>query len=249
MDKTTLGDRMKMYERLTQSNVMPKTPIVLRLDGKAFHTFTRGLQRPFDQSLHDAMSRVTEYLVQNIQGAVFGYTQSDEISLLIRDWDKLTTDTWFNGQIQKMVSISAAMATAEFNLAFAHPTRLQPALFDSRVFNLPFNEVTNYFIWRQRDAERNSVNMLGQHYFSHKSLQGKNVGQVQDLLMSMDEPVNWNDIDTWKKRGSCVTTSSIIKESGKPKRLITNDQDIPIFSQNREYIEVYLEVPNGENPR
>lgn len=249
MDKTTLGDRMKTYERITQNKLIPKMPTIIRLDGKAFHTFTKGLQRPFDLSLHNAMLYGTANIVSQIQGAVFAYTQSDEISILLRDWDKLTTETWFNGTIQKIVSVSASLATAEFNEIFDHPSNSKPALFDSRVFQLPFNEVTNYFIWRQRDAERNSVNMLGQSYFSHKQLQGKNVNQVQDMLMGMDTPVNWNDLDTWKKRGACVTTSRIVKESGNLKREQTVDQDIPIFTQNREFIEHYLEVPNGKNPR
>lgn len=250
MDKTTLGDRMKGYERVTQNKLIPKMPVIIRLDGKAFHTFTKGLERPFDESLHDAMLHTTHNLVHAIQGAVFAYTQSDEISILLRDWDKITTESWFNGNIQKVVSVSASMATAHFNNLFNHPKHTVPALFDSRVFQLPFNEVTNYFIWRQRDAERNSVNMLGQSQFSHKQLQGKNVSQVQDMLMTqLDAPVNWNDIDTWKKRGACITSDYVEKESGKLRRVLALDNEIPIFTQDRGYIDQYLEVPNGENPR
>lgn len=250
MDKTKLGDRMKNFERLTQNNLMPKTPAIIRLDGKAFHTFTRGLQKPYSRDLREAMNDTALSLVNQIQGAVFAYVQSDEISILLRDWDKLTTDAWFDGKIQKIVSISAAIATATFNREFSHPSFESPALFDSRVFNLPFNEVTNYFIWRQRDAERNSVNMLGQFYFSHKQLQGKNVSQVQDMLMTeLDEPVNWNNIATWAKRGSCVVSDIEVKESGKPRRVVYVDDEIPVFTQDRQYIEKYLEVPNGENPR
>ena len=130
-----------------------------------------------------------EALANNIQNVKFGYTQSDEISLLLTDWNKLTTDQWFGGNIQKIVSVSAAIATAYFNHYFSVAMNLVTteiqniAVFDSRVFNIPKEEVTNYFVWRQQDTTRNSINMLGQYHFSHKELQHKNVSQVQDMLM------------------------------------------------------------------
>lgn len=243
MDNTTIGDRMKGYESVPKMFLMKKTPVIMRLDGKAFHTFTKGLEKPYSWDLREAMCHTTEYLMENIQGAVFAYTQSDEISILIRDWDQPNTCGWFDYNLQKMVSISASMATAAFNDVFTHPTKKMPALFDSRVFNMPVHEVVNYFIWRQQDAERNSIQMLARSHFSHKQLDKKNTVAIQDMLMGLSDPVNWNDVATWSKRGSCVVTSQVEKESGKMRRLIEIDQEIPIFSQDRDYINQHLIVP------
>jgi tRNA(His) 5'-end guanylyltransferase len=174
------------------------------------------------------MSQTAATLVQNIQNARLAYTQSDEISILMNDWGKLTTEAWFDNGIQKMVSVSASMATAKFNVAVSDQGNFSPtmALFDARVFNIPKEEVANYFIWRQQDATRNSINMLGQFYFSHKELQGKTTDEVQEMLFSK-HGVNWNDIPTWQKRGYCAT------------RRGTNNE-IPIFTKERQFIEQHL---------
>jgi len=237
MDKTALGDRMKRYEAVSKTKLLRRSPVIIRLDGKAFHTWTKQL-RPVDESLdispysilmHSFMRNTAQYLMDNIQNAVLAYSQSDEISILLNDWKKLNTDAWFNADIQKMASVSASMATAAFNSQISTFNRssagaLGMALFDARAFNLPKEEVVNYFIWRQQDATRNSINMLGQFYFSHKQLQGKNVSQVQDMLMENFQ-VNWNDCDIWKKRGFCITHNG------------NYDYTIPIFTKQREYIE------------
>lgn len=233
MDKTSLGDRMKKYEGVSKTKLLRRTPVIIRLDGKAFHTWTRQLRNtdislekePYSSIMHTRMMLTTKFLMKNIQNAVFAYSQSDEISILLNDWKKLNTDQWFDGSIQKIASVSASMATVGFNIDSAY----SPAMFDSRVFNLPKEEVVNYFIWRQQDATRNSINMLGQFYFSHARLQGQNVSQVQDMLMNI-HGVNWNDIDTHKKRGFCVTLDN------------DYDKDIPIFTKARNYIEKHMEV-------
>lgn len=232
MDKTALGNRMKGYEAVSKSKLLRRTPVIIRLDGKAFHTWTRQLSKvdksldiePYSGVMHSLMRKTTRYLMDNIQNAVFAYSQSDEISILLNDWKRLTTDQWFDGNIQKITSISASLATASFNQG----TDLSTALFDARVFNVPKEEVVNYFVWRQQDATRNSINMLGQFYFSHKQLHGKNVSQVQDMLMESHQQ-NWNAKDTWKKRGFCVTTNGY-------------DKEIPIFTKDkdREYIEQFM---------
>jgi len=237
MDKTALGDRMKGYEAVSRTKLLRRSPVIIRLDGKAFHTWTKQLKvvdesldiNPYSNLMHSFMRNTTQYLMDNIQNAVLAYSQSDEISILLNDWKKLNTDAWFDANIQKMASVSASMATAAFNSQIftfnrASPAALGMALFDARAFNLPKEEVTNYFIWRQQDATRNSINMLGQFYFSHKELQGKNVSQVQDMLMEKFQ-INWNDCDVWKKRGFCITQDG------------TYDYTIPIFSKHREYIE------------
>lgn len=247
MSNDKLGDRMKKYEGVTQLDVMGRSPVIIRLDGKSFHTFTKKFNTttdsslengPFSEKLHWIMNSTMEALANNIQNVKFGYTQSDEISLLLTDWNKLTTDQWFGGNIQKIVSVSAAIATAYFNHYFSVAMNLVTteiqniAVFDSRVFNIPKEEVTNYFVWRQQDTTRNSINMLGQYHFSHKELQHKNVSQVQDMLM-LEKQTNWNDLATWKKRGSCFHTNL-----GQGEDLITDE--IPIFTQDRNYIEQFI---------
>lgn len=207
---------------------MRRTPVILRLDGKAFHTFTRGLQRPYDEKFNQAMSDTTLELCNSIQGAVFGYTQSDEISILIQDWKTIKTDCWFGNNVQKMVSISASIATAKFNETFQHPSKTSMALFDSRVFNLPEHEVVNYFIWRGNDCSRNSVSSLAQTHFPHKDLHGKSMADMHDML-KLQKNINWNDMPTRFKRGGCV----VLNDDGK----FVIDNEPPIFTKDREYIE------------
>lgn len=230
--KDSLGDRMKAYESVAQTKLMGRTPVVIRIDGKAFHTFTRGLQKPFDSVLGEAMSQTMLYLCENIQGAVLGYTQSDEISILLQDWATFETDAWFDNKVQKMVSVAASLATAKFNQCYNHPRGENIlALFDARVFNMPFEEVTNCLVWRQQDAVRNSIQSLSQAHFSHKELQGKNVNQLQDMLI-LQRGINWNDIPTRYKRGTCAVTVD-----GK----MILDYDPPIFTQDRNYVERFLQ--------
>jgi tRNA(His) 5'-end guanylyltransferase len=191
-----------------------------------------------------------------------GYTQSDEISLLLTDYETITTSAWFDKNIQKMVSISASMATLAFNLAFSNiitdgvenkdwafdPEMLNmyklyskkqfTALFDSRVFIIPKEEVNNYFIWRQQDATRNAIQMVGQANFSHKQLQNKNCNQIQEMLFQ-EKGINFNDLPVYQKRGACIIKESYDKEGTQRTRWIA-DKDIPIFTQDRNYIEKYI---------
>jgi len=243
MKKDSLGDRMKGYESITQTKLMNRTPVIIRLDGKAFHTFTRGLEKPFDSNLNIAMVKTMHALCESIQGAVLAYTQSDEISILLQDWATFDTDAWYDNKIQKMVSVAASIATATFNHVYTHPTKQTLALFDARIFNIPFEEVTNYFVWRQQDAVRNSINSLAQANFSHKELQGLNVSQVQDKLM-LEKGINWNDVETRFKRGVCTAT---LVELDLVKRVVKtqlyDDFQIPIFTQDRSYVEAALKLP------
>lgn len=235
MAKTdSLGDRMKRYETVSQMSLMRRTPVIIRIDGKAFHTFTKTMDKPFDAELSDAMLGATIALVKHVQGAVLGYTQSDEISILCQDWASLTTDAWFDYNIQKVVSVSASIATASFARNF---NSLNAALFDARVFNLPREEVCNYFIWRQQDATRNSIQAVAQANFSHGELHGLNMSQLQDKLM-LEKNINWNDIQTRWKRGQCIDT--VVPTDGTLGRAQVIDREIPIFTQNRTYIEKHL---------
>lgn len=235
-----LGERMKSYEFITRNYLMCKTPVIVRIDGKAFHTFTKGLKKPYDRNLIKLMQDTTLALCKEVDGCKLGYTQSDEISLLITDWSKKETQAWFQNNLSKIISITASIATLNFNknllmLALCGENNVwqdksMKALFDSRAFNLPKEEVCNYFIWRQQDATRNAIQLAGQSEFSHKQLQGKSCNQVQEMLFQ-EKNINFNDYPTDFKRGSCV-----IKEG---ENWII-DKEIPIFTQEREYIEKFL---------
>lgn len=231
MEKSNIGTRMKRYEHVGRVELMARTPVMIRLDGKAFHTYTKDFIRPFDEDLFRAMTDTMEYLVANIQGCVLGYVQSDEISLLLRDWDTFETDTWYGNNKTKIESVSASMCSVMFNRFIQKELpAAPPAFFDSRAWNLPKEEVCNYFIWRQQDATRNSINMLAQSLYSAKQLHGKNMAEVHDMLM-LGKGVNWNDLDTWKKRGACAYKS--------PDGQLL-DMEIPIFTQDRDFINRHL---------
>lgn len=247
----SLSDRMKEYEDVSNIRLTKRTPVIVRIDGKAFHTYTRGLDKPFDDELSDAMQFVCEKLVKEVQGCKLAYTQSDEISLLITDWDKLTTDSYFDYRLQKIASVVASTATMYFNqyvvqkvlewresdikkdkeLFRKWASKMGVAIFDARAFNLPKEEVCNYFLWRQQDASRNSIQALGQSKFSQKQLNKKSTNEIQEMLFQ-EYGINWNNLYTKWKRGFCV-----IKDNG-----IIVDDMIPLFNIDRDYIDRFLEV-------
>lgn len=275
-----LGKRMKeYYEGIPNIKLMRRTPVAIRLDGKAFHTFTRGFTRPFDEILIKSMQETMKYLCENIQGCVFGYTQSDEITLILVDYKSLNSSAWFDYKVQKMCSIAASMATMAFNrifdnLATAHLELLdlrdifwgdyeraltkaleKGAMFDARAFNIPKEEVTNLVYWRQIDAIRNSVQMVGQTYFSDEELYKKSRDDIKNMLLT-EKDIDWNDFPTHQKYGSCcikevyfidkrtgeepnITIPALWKEEWLSKRTRwTVDNEIPIFKdEGREYIE------------
>lgn len=234
MDKTGIGDRMKgQYENRTRYTLPRRTYSIVRVDGKAFHAFTRSMERPFDVALMGVMDRVAQAMCEEMQGAKMAYVQSDEISVLLTDFDTITTDAWFDGNVQKIASIAASLATANFDM-----NTEKPALFDGRVFTIPdCIEAENYFIWRQQDATRNSIQMAGQAHFSHKQLQGKSCKQIQDMLWA-ERMVNWNDYPARCKRGS------VIKKTGNGWAI---DSEPPIFTQNRSYLQSMIpEMPRRE---
>ena len=224
-----LGTRMKtFYEQIPKTKLMRRCPVAIRIDGKAFHTFTRGFRKPFDEILVKSMQETTKYLCENIQGCVFGYTQSDEITLILVDYQTFNTSAYFDYEVQKMCSISASMATMAFNKFFTKnvnaylddyydtwnvtaedekyvdtlsKAKEKGAMFDARCFNIPKEEVTNLIYWRQLDASRNSIEMVGRAYFSHNELMNKSCNNIQDMLMEKYN-INWNDYPTYLKRGS-----------------------------------------------
>lgn len=239
-----LGIRMKEYEGVTQGELMRRTPVILRLDGRAFHTFTKKLSHldphmvgPFSLLMNQVMVHTCINLVENIQNCVFAYTQSDEISLLLRDWDTLETQTWFGNNIQKIVSVSASIATAAFNHCMSKNEHTRPvdfsdfAQFDSRAYNIPKEEVTNAYIWRQQDAMRNSVQMLGHFHYPHNQLQGVPNNEVRQMLLA-DKKVTWDNLPAWASRGATIFRGY--------DNIIIHDNNIPIFTDHRDYIERHV---------
>ena len=257
-----LGTRMKtFYEAIPKARLMRRTPVAIRIDGKAFHTFTRGFVKPFDKVLGNAMVRTMEYLCKNIQGCVFGYTQSDEITLLLIDYQTFETAAWFDYEVQKMCSISASMATMAFNKYFKEEmiswwetaydgvkwdspewekidklletyanAYNKGAMFDARCFNIPKEEACNLVYWRQLDATRNSIQMVGQANFSHNELQCLSCNMIQDKLFA-ERGINWSEFETRWKRGVAWT-----KETGI-------DWNMPILKgEDRKYIDELIYV-------
>ena len=273
-----LGRRMKeYYEQIPKTKLMRRTPVIIRIDGKAFHSFTKGFKRPFDNVLIESMQETMKYLCENIQGCVLGYHQSDEISLVLVDYHKLTSNAWFDYEVQKICSIAASMATVAFNKIFEQNcieySQVVPntelgrkvmdvyskasekgAMFDARCFNIPKEEVTNYIYWRQLDATRNSIQMVGQANFSHKELHGKSCNQIQDMLMIQKE-INWNDFPIYQKRGSCCvkesySTVDLSTYTGSVDAITRTrwiiDKEIPIFKgEDRNYIDKLIYVGEG----
>lgn len=225
MSKLSLGERMKEYYEYPFSARLPRRmPIIIRLDGKAFHTYTRGMNKPFDDDFIQCMMQTSLYLCRNIATCQIGYSQSDEISLLLHPYKHLDTQAWLGGRIQKMASISASMASCK--MSSLYPNK-EFGIFDARVFVLPESEVCNYFIWRQQDAERNSLNLLAQSHYSHKQLLGKKSADLHEMLYQKGD--NWSKLETHKKRGFCVVKEGV-------------DREIPRFGNERDYIETYLDA-------
>ena len=241
--KDTLGDRMKeFYEDRYRNLLQRRTYTIIRIDGKAFHTYTKGLKRPFDEDLIEDMDKTGAYLCKNIMGAKFAFVQSDEISILLTDFDTLDTQAWFDNNIQKMVSVSASMATSEFNKL--RKIRFQDFLykeaqFDSRVFQIPTKtEVMNYFIWRQQDTVRNSISSVAQSLYSSKELHGKNNSVKQEMIFQ--KGINWNDYIPKLKRGRLIIKNQDL-ESNRTKWIST---EVPIFTQEREFLDNLIPINN-----
>ena len=249
-----LGQRMKTYEAVSQHYLMRRTPVIIRVDMKAGHTFTKYLNRPWDSIFQKSMHETMKFMCENIQNCVFGYAQSDEITLVLTDYETLTTDAWFSYRTDKLCSISASMATMKFNQAFANNASKwcddyfeawhhseeedkyletlnncinKGAMFDARCFNIPKEEVTNLVYWRQVDAVRNSIQSMGQAHFSHKQLMNKNTKEVRQMLE--DNGTLWEDRPVAERRGvACL--------KGEDGWYI--DYNMPILKgEDRDYIE------------
>lgn len=266
-----LGTRMKEnYENRTRFLLPRRTYTIIRIDGKAFHTYTKGCERPFDLDLIDDMDATARYLCANIQGAKFAYVQSDEISILVTDFDQLNTSAWFDNNVQKMASVSASLATAKFNQLRAnrelrvngvnpcemvgefpnHEYKL--AHFDARVFQIPTkSEVANYFIWRQKDCIRNSVSSVGQSLYSPKELNGKSTETVK--LMIAQKQHDWDAYPNNLKHGRIVEKSTVPVKYDDTNRIFifapefaTDKREAPVRTEWFTDITVPVFVENKE---
>lgn len=200
-----LGDRMKRnYEAPACHYLTRRMPVIIRVDGRAFHTFTRGFKKPFDQRMIDAMVVAAMRVFDEVQGCKLAYVQSDEASFVLTDYDELTTEAWFGYNKSKIESVSASVMTAAFARCMRLANIKDLAYFDARAFNIPEAEVVNYFLWRAKDWSRNSVTMLAQAYFSHKELQGKSVPEMHEMLHGIGR--NWTTLTEEERKGTFLLT-------------------------------------------
>lgn len=269
--KDSLGDRMKGYENKTRIYLEPKTPVIIRLDGRAFHTITQGFDKPFDAVMTACMEQTLKKLCESVSGVLLGYTQSDEITLLLGDWANSDTQMFFNGNILKIASITASAATLAFNKALiAEIEKLKAAgedascyekayntnaMFDSRCFNVPFSEVVNSLLWRQQDAIRNSKQAVAQANYSARALHGLNCDELVEKLKD-ELGIVWSDFPIYQQRGTLcerveVTeeiTYTIKRTQEQKKAIVTRNKwvlnhEMPLFSEMRESIEAMF--PKG----
>ena len=255
--KDLINDRMKQYENSYCIRLPRRMPIIVRCDMRAAHTYTRHFDRPFDSFFHSCMVEAAKALCGEISGTKLAYTQSDEISLLITNSDSLVTQPWFDNKLQKIVSVAAAIASVNFhaavhNLLNIHLSdeieslpqykemyhrycdKLNSVVFDARAFVIPEDEIVNYFIARQLDASRNSIQMMVHAYFPHKECQNKSSSDLQELIYQ-EKGINWNNYEPWQKHGSCIRRVAVDKD-GIIRHIWQEDTNTPIFTKDRNYI-------------
>lgn len=208
-----IGDRIKgNYEKRCRHELTRRMPVVIRVDGRAFHTYTRGMERPFSQTLIDAMVTAAQEVGKEAQGFKAGYVQSDEASFLLTDYDTLQTDAWFGYVQSKVETIAASVMTATFNRSI---DREKDALFDARAFSVPREEVVNYFLWRAMDWERNSVSMYCHANFSARQMHGQGKADQHEMLHSIGK--NWaTDLTAQQRNGTWIFTDGTTRTDVLP---------------------------------
>ena len=219
-----LGDRIKRYESVTHGVATARTPVLIRVDGRAFHTYTRGMERPFDKKLTDSMVSAARYVAEDMQGFKLAYIQSDEVTFCITDYDSNETQGWFDYDLSKIISISASMMSVAFN---AEINNGKLAVFDSRAFNVPQGDVANAFLWRAKDWERNSLQMYCRAHFSHKELHSKRRPDMHEMLHR--KGLNWaTDLLPRERNGTFLVNT----DDG----IIENNETLPTYESIRELI-------------
>lgn len=220
-DGLDIGNRMKAYERCFEYTLPKRIPVIVRIDGRAFHTITRRrFGKNWSLEFVEQMVEVAKTVSKDM-GCKFCYSQSDEVSFLLTDYETIKTDGWFKYDIRKIISVSASLAASVFSRL--HGRNIS---FDSRCFSMPQDDVCNYFLWRQLDATRNAVQMAGREYFSHKELHQKTGYMIQEMLFQQ-HGINFNDYPIVRKRGFCIVSGE-------------KDFNIPLFNQDRKYIENFV---------
>jgi tRNA(His) 5'-end guanylyltransferase len=245
MKKLSLEKRMKMYEELNKQFLFPNQYVLMRLDGKSFSSFTKKyFNKPFDDEFTWLMQSTMEYLVDNISGAVAGYTQSDEITILLTDKKTKGMEGWFNYRVDKMCSLAASMASAYFNINFNeyynkinNKCSYPYPIFDCRVWQVPNEEeVKNVFLWRQRDCIRNSVLQLAQSFYTHKEMLNKNIDELKMMLLK-EKDCNWEDLNESIKYGMFYFPKK--KASNSEKYFYCQMKD---DSLNNEFTRIFNDV-------
>ena len=246
MSIESLGDKIKRFELVTDFSLPRHLPVVLRLDGKAFHTYTEGMERPFDNDFRYIMEYAAYRCCKLIEGCRLGYTQSDEISLLLVDYATPSTEAWFDYRLSKVISVAASICTGAFNQAclIKKPEvflKRGPAAFDCRAFSIPREDVCDCFLWRQKDSERNCINSIAQSHFSHEELKGISCNELQNMLM-VQKGINYNDVPAKYKRGVAFYKSKFfVHKVNALRTLWVKDESMPILTQNRYYVDRWAE--------
>lgn len=258
----TKKERMKGYEKSSSNYLVKKVPVIIRLDGRAFKTLTKDLHKPYDEVMLSCMQDTMKYLCENIQGCVFGYTQSDEITLVLTDYENLDSCAWFDYNAQKLASVSASMATYAFIMAFIKSicyfndkdtsyaeilssTIRKNISFDARAFNVPKEDVINNIIWRQQDCINNSIISIGRTYYSHEEIVGKT--QKHILHMLEDKYVYWKDYSNAIKYGVCCYKNGKKTEDGYLRRVFEDGSFIYknnwVGKEKPKWIVDFINVP------
>ena len=237
MSKDSLGDSMKKhYEDAYRFHLTGRLPIILRIDGCHFHSYTKGCEKPFDKNLTHVMNETAKAICNAVQGAKIAYVQSDEISILLNSYESLNSESWFSNNLQKMVSVSAGIASATFtSLSDQIFGKTKIATFDSRAFILPKEEVNNYFIWRQQDCSRNSIQMLARSIFSQNECFKKNSAQLRQMCVESNRP--WEDMPTSQRLGRCIFKN-------QRSEVFVNKKTNTSAPVTRSFWDVDLEIPN-----
>jgi len=240
-NKNTLADRMRGYRGVTDHVLTGRMPILAHVDGIGFSKYTRKAKKPFDEALGNVMLEVAQGIIERVQGAVFAYTQSDEINLLIHGYKTLGSQPHRGNRLQKLVADLSGPTSSHFT-HLSHkiwlPGQLggiREAAFAAAVFPVPENDVTNYFLHRQQDALRNSVQMLARSMYSHKQIEHKSVAEMKEMCRAKGNP--WEKLDYHWQRGACVYRS----DDGD----VVRDLFVPLFNHDRDYIERHLALEDG----
>jgi len=226
MINDSLGDRIKRYEASYNHKAVQRMPLIIRVDGKAFHTLLRKAKKPFDENVQKSMLYAAKALAKEIQGFKAAYIQSDEATFVMTDYDTLNTCGWFNYEINKIISITASTMSVAFSRSFR-----RDGIFDSRIFSVPKDDVANVFLWRARDWHRNSIQMYARSFFSNRELHGKKIPEIHEMLFAIGK--NWSECKNIDKNGVFIFNEE--------NEFVISDSILPKYKDIAERIEPLIE--------